>query len=65
MMLNYENLSPERIKRVEKALAETRALIAKEQRYSPEFQKTDYLENLISHETKLIDILNKNNVKTQ
>ena len=46
-------LTENQIKRVNQALNETNALIAKELRYQAKFQKQDYLAELRAHVAKL------------
>lgn len=50
-------MSPQYRKRIEKALEETKQLLAKELRYSPDLQKQDRIEFYNSHIVKLENYL--------
>ena len=55
-------LTANQIRSVQVALKETRALLNKELRYSPDLQNGAYMSYLLKHEQNLIDLLAKNKV---
>ncbi len=50
-------LTPERIRRIEQAIAETQRLIDREMTYSEEFRKLDRIATWQAHIAKLQDML--------
>jgi hypothetical protein len=58
----FQPLTANQIRSVQVALKETRALLNKELRYSPDLQNGAYMSYLLKHEQNLIDLLAKNKV---
>jgi hypothetical protein len=58
----FQPLTANQIRSVQVALKETRALLNKELRYSPDLQNAAYMSYLLKHEQNLIDLLAKNKV---